>query len=114
MNNTGFIETGCDAGLEKEQSHAPLLNDKDALDIVARIQQANAELVDCCQEFAKSIAGQYKDRGLTGDELLAAAERGLKLAARKMDLSRQMTFESYAVWWMRQEILQEIKKSKGS
>ena len=111
MNNE-FIETECNVGQEMKLKPEYLLDDKDARAIVAKIQQADQELAGLSRQFIESVASQYEDRGLSHDELVAASKNGLIRAARKMDLARELPFASYAVWWMRQEILQEIKKLK--
>ena len=47
------------------------------------------------------------------EELIAASRYGVLRASHKFDKSRGFTFAAYAVWWMRQAILQEIRK-KGN
>ena len=112
MNNE-FIETGCNEGQEVKHKPECLLDDRDARAIVAKIQQADQELEELSRQFIESVASQYEGRGLSHDELVAASTNGLIRAARKIDLSRELPFASYAVWWMRQEILQEIKNPKN-
>ena len=112
MNNK-FIETEGNVGQEVEPKPESLLDDRDARAIVAKIQQADQELVGLSQQFIESVASQYEGRGLSHDKLVAASTNGLIRAARKIDLSRELPFASYAVWWMRQEILQEIKNPKN-
>lgn len=59
-------------------------------------------------ETILSIAREYTDRGRTLDELMAAGKEGLKVAEEKYDDQTEFSFESYAVWWIRQRILQSI------
>ena len=112
MNNE-FIETGCNVGEDVKLKPESLLDDRDARAIVAKIQQAAQDLEVLSRQFIERVAGQYEGRGLSRDELVAASTKGLIRAARKMDLARELPFASYAVWWMRQEILQEIKNPKN-
>lgn len=61
-------------------------------------------------EIIVSIANEYIDKGLSLDELVAAGKKGLKVAEEKYDDQKDFSFESYAVWWIRQRILQSIHK----
>lgn len=61
-------------------------------------------------EIIVSIANEYIDKGLSLDELVAAGKEGLKVAEEKYDDQKDFSFESYAVWWIRQRILQSIHK----
>ena len=51
---------------------------------------------------------------LSDEELIAASRYGLIRASYKFDKSRGFTFAAYAVWWMRQAILQEIRKKENN
>lgn len=59
-------------------------------------------------EMVLSIAREYEGQGKTLDELVAAGKEGLKIAEEKYDDQKDFSFESYAVWWIRQRILQSI------
>ena len=59
-------------------------------------------------EMVLSIAREYEGQGKTLDELVAAGKEGLKIAEEKYDDQTEFSFESYAVWWIRQRILQSI------
>lgn len=58
--------------------------------------------------FVISIAKQYSDKGLDMDDLVNEGNLGLIRAAEKYDESRGYSFQSYAVWWIRQAIQQAI------
>ena len=62
--------------------------------------------------FIVSVAAQYQKRGLTLEELIEAGTEGLRKAAMKYDTSRCFKFIVYAVWWIRQSILQAIKEKE--
>ena len=62
--------------------------------------------------FIVSVANQYQKRGLTLDELIEARTEGLRKAAMKYDASRGFKFIAYAVWWIRQSIIQAIEENK--
>ena len=62
--------------------------------------------------FIVSVANQYQKRGLTLDELIEAGTEGLRKAAMKYDASRGFKFIAYAVWWIRQSIIQAIEENK--
>ena len=60
--------------------------------------------------FVTSIAKEYLDEGLSLDKLVEVGMAGLAKAALKYDHSRGFRFISYAVWWIRQSILQAIEE----
>ncbi len=61
-------------------------------------------------EIIAKIANEYKNRGLSTEELIAAGKEGLMVAKEKYKPNNDFSFESYAAWWIRQRILQEINK----
>ena len=62
--------------------------------------------------FVVSVANQYQKQGLTLEELIEAGNEGLVKAAEKYDLNADHKFISYAVWWIRQSIIQTIESRK--
>ena len=69
-------------------------------------------LVKCNSRFVISVAAQYQKQGLTLEELIEAGNEGLRKAATKYDASRGFKFIAYAVWWIRQSIIQAIEDKK--
>ena len=59
--------------------------------------------------FIVAVAKIYRGCGLSMEELISAGNRGLILAAENFDETRGFSFMSYAVWWIRQSIMQKIQ-----
>lgn len=59
--------------------------------------------------FVTAVAKIFKGCGLSMEELVNAGNEGLVLAAENYDESRGFSFMSYAVWWIRQSIMQRIQ-----
>lgn len=95
-----------------EIGHLELLTAEEEVDLAQRIRQGDREALDRLTKanlrFVVSVAKQYQNQGLTLSDLINEGNLGLMKAALKFDETRGFKFISYAVWWIRQNILQAI------
>ena len=81
-------------------------------ELAARIQDgdldARQELVEANLRFVIDVAKNYQNRGLDLSELISLGNMGLLIAAERFDGTKGYKFISYAVWWIKQSVLQGI------
>ena len=112
-----IMDKGLDKYLE-EIGKAKLLTIDEELELVKAVQQKGTDCDEMKQlekasaRFVVSVANQYKDKGLTLMELIESGMIGLRRAAMKYDLKTDFKFIAYAVWWIRQAIIQAIEDKK--
>lgn len=96
----------------REISSYPLLTREEEVCLARRIkagdQEATERLVRANLRFVVTIAKRYQYQGVSLADLINEGNVGLMRAARKFDETRGTKFISYAVWWIRQAILQAI------
>lgn len=74
---------------------------------------AMARLCEINARFVVSVAKRHQNKGLSLDELIEAGNKGLAMACERYDASRGFKFVCYAVWWIRQTMLQAIKEKEN-
>jgi RNA polymerase primary sigma factor len=98
----------------QDVSKIDLITAEEEVELAQRIragdQQALDKLTKSNLRFVISVAKQYQNQGLTLSDLINEGNVGLVKAARRFDETRGFKFISYAVWWIRQSILQAISE----
>ena len=102
----------------KRISKIPLLTPEEEKELAKRAKEGDEEalkkLVESNLRFVVSVAKQYIGYGLPFSELIAAGNLGLLEAAKRFDPDRGVKFISYAVWWIRQAIMQALSQQTGA
>lgn len=90
----------------------PMLNADEEARLAERIRAGDQEALDKLTRanlrFVVSVAKQYQNQGLSLSDLINEGNVGLMKAAKRFDETKGFKFISYAVWWIRQSILQAI------
>lgn len=95
-----------------EISREALISVNEEVELAQKIKQGDhlalERLIRANLRFVVSVAKQYQNQGLSLPDLINEGNLGLIRAARKFDETRGFKFISYAVWWIRQSILQAL------
>ncbi|NIM48409.1 MAG: sigma-70 family RNA polymerase sigma factor [Gemmatimonadales bacterium] len=96
----------------REISQYPLISREDEVELATKIKQGCEEsldkLVRSNLRFVVSVAKKYQNQGVSLSDLINEGNLGLIRAAHKFDETKGIKFISYAVWWIRQAILQAL------
>lgn len=105
------------AALDKylvEIGREELISTDEEVELAQRIHHGDRKALDKLTRanlrFVVSVAKQYQNQGIALNDLIDEGNLGLIKAAKKFDETRGFKFISYAVWWIRQSILQAISE----
>ena len=99
----------------QEIGRQELISVEEEVELAQRIREGDQaaldRLVSANLRFVVSVAKQYQNQGVSLSDLINEGNLGLIKAAKKFDETRGFKFISYAVWWIRQSILQAIAEN---
>ena len=95
-------------------SHEGLVSVEEEIEVARKIKKGDVKALEKLTKanlrFVVSVAKQYQNQGLSLPDLINEGNLGLIKAAKKYDETRGFKFISYAVWWIRQSIMQAISE----
>ena len=95
-------------------SHEGLVSVEEEIELARKIKKGDVKALEKLTKanlrFVVSVAKQYQNQGLSLPDLINEGNLGLIKAATKYDETRGFKFISYAVWWIRQSIMQAISE----
>ena len=103
-----------------EIGSSPLLTLEEELALLKVVQEKGTDCDEMKQlekaniRFIVSVAVQYQRQGLTLEELIEAGTEGLRKGAMKYNFEADYKFIAYAIWWIRQSIIQAITEKKNN
>ena len=103
-----------------EIAHSQLLSHEEEIALLKVVQEKGTDCDEMKQlekanmRFIVSVAAQYQRQGLTLEELIEAGTEGLRKGAIKYNFEADYKFIAYAIWWIRQSIIQAITEKKNN
>jgi len=117
MSNKKYVNTqeeGLSKYLKDVRKSVIITQDKE-LELAKRIvngdQKAIEELTKANLRFVISVAKDYQNQGLSLSDLISEGNYGLIIAAKRFDHTKGFRFISYAVWWIKQSIMQSLNEN---
>lgn len=114
VNTKRFIDTSEESisMYLKDVRKLDMINSVEEIELAKRIQEGDSKaaekLIKSNLRFVISVAKEYQNQGLPLADLIAEGNLGLIKAAQKFDPERGFRFISYAVWWIKQSIIQSL------
>ena len=112
MSNSFFVEEGNLGLYLRDISRYKPLPPREEYDMAVRIKKDDTEalnlLIKANLRFVVSVARNYQNQGMSLVDLINEGNLGLIKAAKRFDEKKNFKFISYAVWWIRQAILQGL------
>ena len=99
----------------KDVRKTSLITPEEEIELAKRIKKGDSNaierLVNANLRFVISIAKEYQNQGLSLDDLIGEGNYGLIKAATRFDYTKGFRFISYAVWWIKQSIIQGLNEN---
>jgi len=117
MTNKKFINPQEDSisNYLKDVRKSEIIDSEKEIELAKRIQEGDSEalneLISANLRFVISIAKEYQNQGLPLADLISEGNYGLITAAKRFDHTKGFRFISYAVWWIKQSIIQSLNEN---
>lgn len=96
----------------KEARKIPLLIGEEEIELAKKVAQgdkvARQRMINANLRFVVKVAGGYLGRGISLEDLVGYGNQGLIMAVERYDVNKNAKFSTYAVWWIKQNILKAI------